>query len=148
MNINEPKQGRGFNVPFIGGRGTLQRSDSANRMPMARKLPDNVRNHFVAMSAEFVGTVLFLFFAFAGTQVANNVPSTLNASSFTTAKVPVPNGTVGPPIEAGANPAQLLYIALSFGFSLAVNVWIFFRISGGLFNPAVCWHRASRADLY
>ena len=30
-----------------------------------------------------------------------------------------------------------LYIALSFGFSLAVNAWIFFRISGGLFNPAV-----------
>jgi aquaporin related protein len=31
----------------------------------------------------------------------------------------------------------LLYIALSFGFSLAVNAWVFFRISGGLFNPAV-----------
>jgi glycerol uptake facilitator-like aquaporin len=32
----------------------------------------------------------------------------------------------------------MLYIAVSFGFSLMVNVWIFFRISGGLFNPAVC----------
>ena len=31
----------------------------------------------------------------------------------------------------------LTYIALSFGFSLMVNVWIFYRISGGLFNPAV-----------
>jgi glycerol uptake facilitator-like aquaporin len=31
----------------------------------------------------------------------------------------------------------MLYIAISFGFSLMVNVWIFFRISGGLFNPAV-----------
>ena len=30
-----------------------------------------------------------------------------------------------------------LYISLSFGFSLAVNAWIFFRVSGGLFNPAV-----------
>lgn len=38
---------------------------------------------------------------------------------------------------AQKNPAQLLYISLSFGFSLAVNAWIFFRISGGLFNPAV-----------
>lgn len=133
-NINEPKQGIGLNVPYIGGRRRLQHSDRANRLPWARKLPDNVRNSFVAMSGEFVGTVLFLFFAFAGTQVANNVPSTLNASGFTK----VPNGTVGPPGEAGANPAQLLYIALSFGFSLAVNVWIFFRISGGLFNPAVC----------
>ena len=27
--------------------------------------------------------------------------------------------------------------SLVFGFSLAVNAWVFFRISGGLFNPAV-----------
>ena len=39
--------------------------------------------------------------------------------------------------EVGSNPQQLQYIALSFGFSLAVNAWVFFRISGGLFNPAV-----------
>lgn len=32
---------------------------------------------------------------------------------------------------------MLLYISLVFAFSLMVNVWIFFRISGGLFNPAV-----------
>lgn len=30
-----------------------------------------------------------------------------------------------------------LYISFTFGFSLAINVWIFYRISGGLFNPAV-----------
>ena len=35
------------------------------------------------------------------------------------------------------NTSNLLYIALAFGFSLAVNAWIFFRVSGGLFNPAV-----------
>jgi aquaporin related protein len=39
--------------------------------------------------------------------------------------------------NAGPNASVLLYIALSFGFSLCVNVWVFFRISGGLFNPAV-----------
>jgi glycerol uptake facilitator-like aquaporin len=39
--------------------------------------------------------------------------------------------------EIGSNPQQLQYIALCFGFSLAVNAWVFFRISGGLFNP-VC----------
>lgn len=38
---------------------------------------------------------------------------------------------------ATVNTSNLLYIALSFGFSLAVNAWIFFRVSGGLFNPAV-----------
>jgi aquaporin related protein len=70
----------------------------------------------VSMLGEFVGTYLFLFFAFAGTQVANT-----------------PAGKA----DAPPNPATLLYISLAFGFSLAVNVWIFFRISGGLFNPAV-----------
>ena len=39
--------------------------------------------------------------------------------------------------ETGFSPEVLLYISLVFGFSLMVNVWVFFRISGGLFNPAV-----------
>ena len=83
--------------------------------------PDTVRNHFIAMAGEFAGTFLFLFFAFTGTQVANS--QTQGATSTT--------------IAQGSNPAQLLYISLCFGFSLAVNAWVFFRISGGLFNPAV-----------
>lgn len=69
------------------------------------------------MLGEFAGTFLFLFFAFAGTQVANT-------------KAP------DAPIASAPDPASLLYIALCFGFSLAVNAWVFFRISGGLFNPA------------
>lgn len=35
----------------------------------------------------------------------------------------------------GFSPNVLAYISLAFGFSLMVNVWIFFRVSGGLFNP-------------
>lgn len=72
------------------------------------------RAHLVAMSGEFVGTILFLYFAFAGTQTATmaNGPG------------PMTNQT-------------LLYISLSFGISLLVNAWAFYRISGGLFNPAV-----------
>lgn len=30
-----------------------------------------------------------------------------------------------------------IHTALVYGFSLLVNVWAFYRISGGLFNPAV-----------
>ena len=41
-----------------------------------------------------------------------------------------------------SNPAQLLCIILCFGFSLAVNAWVFFRIRGGLFNPAVTFGMA------
>lgn len=64
-----------------------------------------------------MGTFLFLFFAFAGAQVANEADSNL--------------GNSAPSI------GTLLYISLAFGFSLAVTAWVFFRISGGLFNPAV-----------
>ncbi|TGZ83476.1 aquaporin-like protein [Ascodesmis nigricans] len=57
---------------------------------------------------------MYLFFAFSGVEVAKSPTPTSN------------------------DPAtQYLYIALCFGFSLAVNVWIFFRVSGGFFNPAV-----------
>jgi hypothetical protein len=112
---------------------TIPRSVNADR-PKPRRLPglswldDGVRGHLVALLGEFAGTFLFLFFAFTGTQVAN-------MSS-----------------EAGNNmspdPGVLLYIALAFGFSLAVNAWVFFRISGGLFNPAVSIsHQLCSSDL-
>lgn len=39
------------------------------------------------------------------------------------------------------NPTVLLYISLSFGTALAINVWVFYRITGGMFNPAVCFDR-------
>ncbi len=57
---------------------------------------------------------MFWYFAFAATQIAN---------------------TLTPNTEPNLN--QLLFISLAFGFSLAVTAWSFYRISGGLFNPAV-----------
>ncbi|EME86968.1 uncharacterized protein MYCFIDRAFT_120962, partial [Pseudocercospora fijiensis CIRAD86] len=77
---------------------------------------------FLVQVGEFIGTFLFLFFAFAATQVAN---AAATGSTNTTSIVQVPN------------TSALVYISLAFGFSLAVNAWVFFRISGGLFNPAV-----------
>ena len=76
--------------------------------------PSALQGHFVAMSGEFVGTIMFLYFAFGATQIAN----VLNA-------------------DAGPNTSGLLYISLAFGFSLATTAWVFYRVSGGLFNPAV-----------
>ena len=110
-------------LPFVKASRENARPGStrSNRIPLLGFLPNRVRNHFIAMAGEFVGTFLFLFFAFAGTQVAN----TQNG------------GGANATISQAPDPAQLLYISLSFGFSLAVNAWIFFRISGGLFNPAV-----------
>ena len=86
------------------------------------------RNELVAMTAEFCGTFLFLFFAFGGTQVANTAAVYSDAATA---------GQQGNSITQTPNTSVLLYISLIFGFSLMVNVWVFFRVSGGLFNPAV-----------
>lgn len=81
-------------------------------------LKDSVRNILVVVFGEFCGTFMFLMLSFAGAQTAinNNVPN-------------IP----GEPLA----PASLLYIACSFGAALAINVWVFYRVTGGMFNPAV-----------
>lgn len=71
----------------------------------------------VAAVGEFVGTFMFLYFSFAG-QIM-----------LTTQTDPAANGQ--------ASSQQNIFTALLYGFSLLVNVWAFYRISGGLFNPAV-----------
>jgi len=74
--------------------------------------PNTSLSHDVkAASFEFVGTTTFLLLAFGGVQAAHDVQ--------------------GPALE------QTLYIATSFGLSLLVSAWFFFRATGGLFNPEV-----------
>lgn len=63
--------------------------------------------------------IVFLFFAFAGTQLAN---VETNDTSIV---------TVTP--EKTFDLAILFYISAAFGLSLMVNAWVFFRISGGKF---------------
>ncbi|KAK7509369.1 aquaporin [Phyllosticta citriasiana] len=75
------------------------------------------KNHFIAMVGELIGTASFLFFGMAGAEVANYAKSSGQSDAF--------------------DPAAVLYISTAFGLSLMVNVFIFFRVSGGLFNPAV-----------
>ncbi|KZM21083.1 uncharacterized protein EKO05_0003566 [Ascochyta rabiei] len=112
-----------------GGRRPPLRSPPSTtevmRLPWIMWMNSNAKNHFVAFVGELVGTTMFLFFAFAGTQVANIGSAASSDSNTTTGEA------------TGFSPTVLLYIAVVFGFSLMVNVWIFFRISGGLFNPAV-----------
>lgn len=80
-------------------------------------LPDVHRNNLTAFISELAGTFMFLFFAFAIAQVALTPP---------------PTGADSPP-----NLLVIFYIALGFGCSVAINVWLFYRVSGGMFNPAV-----------
>lgn len=71
---------------------------------------------------------MFLFFAFGGTSVANTAAIYSDAAT---------SGQGDNSLTQAPNTSVLLYISLIFGFSLMVNVWVFFRVSGGLFNPAV-----------
>ncbi|KAF7534600.1 hypothetical protein G7054_g6064 [Neopestalotiopsis clavispora] len=104
-------------APFSGGHhdDDADHHHDRPRTGILKSLPVRTKNHIVAALAEFIGTFLFLFFAFAGAHVANNTAA--------------PGG--------GDSVARLLFIALSFGLSLAVNVWVFFRVCGGQFNPVV-----------
>ncbi|AAW42227.1 water channel, putative [Cryptococcus deneoformans JEC21] len=79
-----------------------------------------IKNNFVAMAGEYVGTTLFMLCCLGGTHVAL-----------------LPEKSVTGDLSQPLNTSSLFYISLSIGLSLTVNVWIFFRVSGGLFNPAV-----------
>jgi aquaporin related protein len=122
MNIDKPSSNF-IQLPFMKRRETGDENKKEHRLPLIGFLPNRVRNHFIAMVGEFCGTFLFLFFAFAGTQVANSA-----AAAVTNSNAAEPGATG---LAQAPNAPVLLYISLVFGFSLAVNVWVFFRISGG-----------------
>ncbi|EQB49634.1 Aquaporin-1 [Colletotrichum siamense] len=88
--------------------------------PAKRGYPYNLpsRNLIVVVLGEFCGTFMFLLLSFIGAQTALVTNSPDDSS-------------------APLSPASLMYIASSFGTAIAVNVWIFYRVSGGMFNPAV-----------
>ncbi|EKD17191.1 uncharacterized protein L3040_005409 [Drepanopeziza brunnea f. sp. 'multigermtubi'] len=85
-------------------------------------ISDNVRNHLIAMLGEFIGTLSFLFFSLTAVQTANNKADTLPRADL---------------LSTSPSLLQISYISFSFGISLMVNVWVFYRVSGGMFNPAV-----------
>jgi aquaporin rerated protein, other eukaryote len=110
MSFKLPSR-KSFEMPRFSNP-VKKRMDGGNTGAIMGFLPDGVRNHLVAFLAELAGTFLFLFFAFSIAQVAHTT-------------TPLPD------------TSELLYIALGFGSSVTVNVWIFYRISGGQLNPAV-----------
>ncbi|CAJ2510591.1 Uu.00g062160.m01.CDS01 [Anthostomella pinea] len=105
------------NLHVTTSRGRIYLLDQFNE-----KVPEPVKNHAIAVLSEFVGTFLFMFIGIAGNSTVDNDPAN---------KIQFAGG------EISANPAKGLYVALVWGLSIIVNAWAFFRISGGLFNPAV-----------
>lgn len=77
-----------------------------------------IQGHLVAASGEFVGTFFFLWLSYSTSLMAmSQAPSQAAAG--------------------GPSSLTILIIAIGYSFALLVNVWAVYRISGGLFNPAV-----------
>jgi len=74
-----------------------------------------IKNHFIAASGEFIGTVMFLWFAFAAHLMIVNQ----------TAEKPQNN-------NSGNSAQTVVFISLAYGFSLLVTAWGWYRISGGV----------------
>ncbi|KAJ4294420.1 Aquaporin-1 [Kalmusia sp. IMI 367209] len=98
-------------------------SSSGASITTAQSKPNLLRKELTVALGEFVGTFMFLFFAFAPTQIA------LEAATI--------NPETPPDVNKPPEVAKLLFIAFAFGAALAVNVAIFADVSGGMFNPAV-----------
>lgn len=78
---------------------------------------DNLRDDAAAAAFEFVGTVFFLLFGLGGIQAATAESATDNTPS--------------------TGVTHVMYVATCMGLSLLVSAWLFFRVTGGLFNPNV-----------
>lgn len=77
---------------------------------------DQARKDCEAAGFEFVGTTFFLLFGLGGIQAASGANSVGTASS---------------------GVEHVLYISTCMGLSLLVSAWLFFRATGGLFNPNI-----------
>ncbi|KAF2993171.1 hypothetical protein E8E13_000631 [Curvularia kusanoi] len=78
-----------------------------------------LQKHLIPASGEFFGSLLFLHFAYSCQIMLRTENNNLSS-----------NGSF-------SNALVSINTSLAYGFSLLVNVWAFYRISGGLFNPAV-----------
>ncbi|KAI0775267.1 aquaporin-like protein [Trametes elegans] len=97
---------------------------SARSDPNYRYGPPPPPSHFATLKEdalaavlEYIGTTFFLLLAYGGVQAAQS-------EAFSSS-----NGT--------SNIERVMYISLCFGFSLLSSVWLFYRVTGGLFNPDV-----------
>ncbi|KAG8936921.1 Aquaporin-4 [Tulasnella sp. 418] len=82
---------------------------------------------------EFCGTFLFLLLGLGGIQAA----ATSNQAVLRAAAATANNESGGTAINTVASIEQLTFIAASMGLSLLVSAWLFYRVTGGIFNPAV-----------
>ncbi|POS85234.1 hypothetical protein EPUL_002046 [Erysiphe pulchra] len=99
-------------APILGGQTPLKLRKYEGRLN-----DEKFRHHVIAAIGEFLGTTLFLFFGFLSAQIINSKPDQISSN--------------------GPSLLQLLFVAAGFGVGGAVNVWLFYRVSGGHLNPAI-----------
>ncbi|KAG9007960.1 hypothetical protein FRB94_008285 [Tulasnella sp. JGI-2019a] len=91
----------------------------------------SVKQDIGAAVLEFCGTFIFLLLGLGGIQAtAISKEAALSAISAT-------DSGGGVSINRAASIDQLMYISASMSLSLLIAVWLFYRVTGGVFNPAV-----------
>ncbi|KAG8917769.1 Aquaporin-4 [Tulasnella sp. 417] len=114
----------------------MDHTASGRRIPILhnpesdRGIFGSVRTDIQAAFLEFCGTFLFLLLGLGGIQAA----AYSNQASVAAAAQGSEGGAA---INTVASIDQLLYISACMGLSLLISVWLFYRVTGGIFNPAV-----------
>lgn len=80
-----------------------------------------IKQDLIAGLGEFTGTTLFLLLALGGAKTAQFTRTTSQTEG----------------LETALGNQTIMFIAVSFGISLLVTAWCFYRVTGGLFNPAI-----------
>lgn len=114
-DVDERSTGLPVSEPPASHDGTNLNVGKGRFMPPSPYYGDDWRILFVNLLGEFCGTYMFLLFAEVICQIANSTAQALQIS----------------------NAASLIMISFGFGFSVMVNIYIFYRISGGHLNPSV-----------
>ncbi|KAG8986101.1 hypothetical protein FRB90_004227 [Tulasnella sp. 427] len=88
------------------------------------KLLQNISSDLQAACLEFCGTFVFLLFALGGVQAMRQQNALQLAQS-------------GGPVNSTLTIPELVFSSAAFGLSLLFSVWLFYRVTGGIFNPNV-----------
>ncbi|TDZ14299.1 Aquaporin-1 [Colletotrichum orbiculare MAFF 240422] len=119
---------RGMRRPDTRSRNQYRREPSVDDPGHHQGHLTSIQKHLVASSGEFIGTFIWLWTSYAGHLMARHQ-----------APGEAPGG--------GMLHGTLVATALAYALPLLANIWAFYRISGGLFNPAITIGLAAASQL-
>ena len=101
--------GVGHHLKVTTSRGQVYLLDQ-----FRERVPPPIKNALISVLSELVGTFIYMITGLGGTSAAINL-------------------TANDPNHA----LRYLFVSLAWGMATLTNAWLFYRISGGLFSPAV-----------